>query len=82
MFFNRIPIESLKICYSNAMQLGQKFLAAIFSAILYFDSKSNVNDLLVHKKSFCQFSVECDLKFLRHRVRKKMTQKSFQMKLR
>ena len=34
-FFNRIPMESLKICYSNAVHLGKKFLAAIFSAILY-----------------------------------------------
>ena len=34
-FFNRIPIESVKICNSNAMHLGKKFLAAIFSAILY-----------------------------------------------
>ena len=32
-FFNRIPMESLKICYSNAVHLGKKFLAAIFSAI-------------------------------------------------
>ena len=34
-FFNRIPIGSLKICNSNAMHLGKKFLAAIFSAILH-----------------------------------------------
>ena len=34
-FFNQIPIESLKICNSNAVYLGKKFLAAIFSAILY-----------------------------------------------
>ena len=34
-FFYRIPIESLKICDSNEMHLGTKFLAAIFSAILY-----------------------------------------------
>ena len=36
--FNRIPIESLKICTSNAMHLGKKFLTAIFSAVLYYDS--------------------------------------------
>ena len=34
-FFNRIPIELLKICNLKAMHLGKKFLAAIFSAILY-----------------------------------------------
>ena len=33
--FNRIPIESLKICHSNAVHVGKKFLAAIVSAILY-----------------------------------------------
>ena len=33
--FSRIPIESLKICDSKAMHLGKKFLAAIFSTILY-----------------------------------------------
>ena len=47
-FFNRILIESLKICYSNALHLGKKFLAAIFSAILYcknFTTKSNFDAL-------------------------------------
>ena len=34
-FFNRIPTESLKICHLNAMHLGKKFLATIFSVILY-----------------------------------------------
>ena len=34
-FFNNLPMESLEICNSNAVQLGKKFLAAIFSAILY-----------------------------------------------
>ena len=34
-FFNRIPIESLKICNSNAMHLGKKFLAASFGAFPY-----------------------------------------------
>ena len=34
-FFNQIPIESLKICNSNAIHLGKKFLTAIFSAIFY-----------------------------------------------
>ena len=29
-------LESLKICNSNATHLGEKFLATIFSAILYF----------------------------------------------
>ena len=33
--FNRIPFESLRIRDSNAMHLGKKFLAAIFSAIVY-----------------------------------------------
>ena len=33
-FFNPIPIESLKICDSNAMHLGKKLLAAIFSALV------------------------------------------------
>ena len=33
--FNRIPIESLRILNSNAMHLGKKFLAAIFSVIVY-----------------------------------------------
>ena len=36
MFFNRIPIESVKICNSNVMHLGKKFIAAIFSAILFW----------------------------------------------
>ena len=35
LFFNRIPIESLRICNSNAMHLGKKFLAAIFSVTVY-----------------------------------------------
>ena len=35
-FFNRIPKESFLICNSNAMHLGNKFIAAIFSAILNF----------------------------------------------
>ena len=34
-FFNRIPTESLWIRNSNAMHLGKKFLAAIFSVIVY-----------------------------------------------
>ena len=35
-FFNRIPpIESSKIRNSNALHLGKKFLAAIFSLIFY-----------------------------------------------
>ena len=34
-FFNRIPIESLSFCSSSAMHLCKKFLAAIFSAILF-----------------------------------------------
>ena len=33
-FFNRITIESLKIHRSNAVHLGKKFVAAIFSAII------------------------------------------------
>ena len=33
--FNLTPIESLKICNSNAMHRGKKFFAAIFSAIVY-----------------------------------------------
>ena len=34
-FYNRIPIDSLTIPNSNAMHLGKKFLAAIFSVIVY-----------------------------------------------
>ena len=34
-FFNRIPIESLKIRNSNTMHHGKKFLAVIFSVIVY-----------------------------------------------
>ena len=34
-FFNRIPIESLRILNSNAMYLGKKFLAAIFRVIVH-----------------------------------------------
>ena len=34
-FFNRIPIQSLRIRNSNAMHLGKKFFAAIFSVIVY-----------------------------------------------
>ena len=35
MFFNRIPIGSLRIRDLNAMHLGKQFLAAIFSTIVY-----------------------------------------------
>ena len=34
-FFNRIPIQSLKIRNSNVVHLGKKFLAAIFSVISF-----------------------------------------------
>ena len=34
-FYNRIPIDSLTIPDSNTMHLGKKFLAAIFSVIVY-----------------------------------------------
>ena len=34
-FFNRIAIESLRIRNWNAMHLGKKFLATIFSVIFY-----------------------------------------------
>ena len=34
-FYDRIPIDSLKISTSNAMHLGKKFLGAIFGAIVY-----------------------------------------------
>ena len=34
-FFNRIPIDSLKISASNPMHLGKGFLAAIFSVLAY-----------------------------------------------
>ena len=35
-FYDRIPIKSLRIRNSNALHLGKKFLAAIFSAIVYW----------------------------------------------
>ena len=38
MFFNQIPIELLKIYNLNAMHLSKKFLAAIFSTILYLSA--------------------------------------------
>ena len=34
-FFNRMPIESLKIRSLSAVHLGKKFLAPIFIAIVY-----------------------------------------------
>ena len=34
-FFDQIPIESLRIRNSYEMHLGKKFLAAIFSVIVY-----------------------------------------------
>ena len=34
-FFNRIPVEPVRIRNLNAMHLGKKFLAAIFSVIVY-----------------------------------------------
>ena len=49
-FFSRIPIESIKICNSNAMHLGKKFLAAIFSAILFFPA---LFDLVVVAAALC-----------------------------
>ena len=51
-FFNQIPIESLKICNSNAMHLGKKFLAAIFSAILYLMSQF-ITAFTVHTVALC-----------------------------
>ena len=33
-FFNRIPIESLRIRNENAMHLSKKFLVAIFSVMV------------------------------------------------
>ena len=36
-FVNRIPVEPLRIRNKNAMHLGKKFLAAIFTLITYYD---------------------------------------------
>ena len=53
-FFNQIPIELLKICNSNVVHLGKKFLSAIFSAILYYEftkfphSKATIIDQLIY----------------------------------
>ena len=39
---NRIPIQSLRFRNQNAMHLGKKFLAAIFSAIIYYSIRSSL----------------------------------------
>ena len=51
-FFNRIPIELLRILNSNAKHLGKKFLAAIFCVIVYSDKESESNDTLLHVVEF------------------------------
>ena len=45
-FYNRISIDSLKISNSSAMHLGNKFLAVIFSVIVYcnFFSSSDISN--------------------------------------
>ena len=66
-FFNRIPVESLKICNSNAMHLGKKFLAAIFSAILYrpfsySENECGSNDISLQFVEFSNVD-NCDRSF-------------------
>ena len=57
-----VSVESLKICNSNTMHLGKKFLAANFSATLYrpyiySENESGSNDISLH---FVEFSNHCD----------------------
>ena len=58
MFFNRIPIETLKICNSNAMNLGKKFLAAI-----YCDCELRKHVLLAGLCDFFSSSIFLDIGF-------------------
>ena len=55
-FYNRIPIDSLAIPNSNAMHLGKKFLAAIFSVIVYSSIESKILSPLHPHNSNSQIS--------------------------
>ena len=53
-FFNRIPTELLRIRNMNAMHLGKKFLAAIFSVIVYSNSfLEQLKGLLTESAEVC-----------------------------
>ena len=52
MFFNRIPIESSRICHQNTMHPCRKFLTAIFSVIVYSWSNSHTHGFWSNKMMY------------------------------
>ena len=59
-FYNRIPIDSLKIHHSNAMHLDKKFLAAIFSVIVYSLVEQKDYQIFFNENSYLKRSKDDD----------------------